>query len=465
MNNLLRFRSFFRPLLFPVMCTLSLLAAVGTRAEDSPGPDSEVLMKNAALYYWQAMASMKVPKTPEDTASTAFIRGELPDLPPSAFSIRKDAAVWLIEENALITSLRQAQMEDICSFPIRQTGSPALNLTHLPPMRSMTLYALEVAKAYEYAENTAGAAGVYILLLDMIRDLHQDNNMTSAQAAYTMLQDVVLAVEGFASRNPPAEVLTRFLGYFESHPELPFRLGDYLVAESQRYSDWLMEDPAKLLPRLSSLYDREQDQPAVFKLTSLSLEEQVDKLEGWIQGYQSRMRELASWVEKPYLIGLPQLNELDDQLEKEVENEGVETENPLLPLLIPYIRSLYERSLLAKGQYSMMRLALESAQYEALIGKWPKKLSDLEAFTNRTAPLDPFTGDKIFFRIRSKAPSIALRVPKWIANEEVLLDRLQVGIRNDLDSKNFQRFQKQSIKKFIEARKNAPIVDPNKKPR
>lgn len=442
------------------ICALLGFSALSVSAEDHPAPDRKALMNNAALYYWKAMASLQIPRTPQGLASTAFIRQDLYQLPPSAFSVRKDAAVWLIGENAFVASLRQARMVDVCAFPIRQAGSPALNLTHLAPMREIIRYGLEISKAYEYAENYIGAAEIYILLLDMIRKLHQDSNLTSAQAGWAMLQDVALGLEGFVIRNQSTEVLDILLRYFDDNPELPFRIGDYLRAESQRYSEWLMEDPAKILPRLSSLYGRESDQPAVLKLSTLSGDEQIAKLKGWIQGYQNRISELASWVGKPYLVGMSNLEMLDEELEKELQLDGGEVPNPLLPLLVPYTRSVYEKSLLAQGQYRMMRTALEAARYESVLGQWPKNLDSLEAFSSRIPPLDPFTGNQIFFRIRNKAPYIALRAPKWIAEEPSLIYRLQLAIRKTRDSNNFQRLQKAAVQNFIEARKNDPNIYP-----
>jgi hypothetical protein len=426
-------------------------------------PNQKSLMNNAALYYWKAMASMQVPRTSQDIASTAFIQQELYRFPPSVFSIRKDVAVWLISENALIASLRQGRMEKDCAFPIHQANSPSLNLTHLTPMREMTRYCLEISKAYEYAENYAGAAGVYILLQDMISKLHQDNNMTSAQAGWSMLQDVAQGLEGYATRKQSPEALESILRYFDANPELQFRISEYLLGESQRYSEWLIEDPTKIIRRLSSLYGRKPDQPGVLKLASLSMDDQVLKLEDWIQGYQNHMAELAKWVDKPYLVGLPQLELLDDNLEKEINKDGGDVENPLLPLLVPYMRRVYERSLLAKGQYRMMRTVLEAARYESLVGQWPKNLDTLEEFSGRTTPLDPFTGNKLFFRIRNKAPYISLRAPKWMAQEDTMVYRLMLAIRKTRDQNNFHRLQQSTVKKFIEKQKNQPLITPDTK--
>lgn len=441
------------------------VAAADALPETAPGelsPDQRsLIMENGALYYLRAMEARRPAQTPEQAAVLAYIREQLPPQPPTVFNIRTDVAGWLVNETDMVSFLSRALQAPYCLFPIRTPGSPDLRLSHLLPMRRLGLHLLQMTKAYEFTENDAEAGKIFMAQLAMMSDLAEDRNLTSMQAASVLLQDGLETFEGFISRTPPAPSLEPILGFFRSVPEFPFTPAQYLEDEAERYIQWLTEESGTPLQRIESLYGDLRPQPGTLALAPLDEAEQRQRLGRWIEGYRERMQALAREMEKPYLIGLGPLQDLDQQLEKVRSAAPGDVNNPLIPLLVPIVTPTFERYHLARGQYIQYQLMAQAARYHDLIREWPKNLKALQTFMNEELPIDPFSGNPIFYRLRRDGPQWVLRVPKWMAREQSLVHRIDLGERRKRDDQIGQNIQRQAVQGYIRDRQNEPTVNPD----
>lgn len=423
-------------------------------SDEQPTEEQRLMIqRNAALHYWKAIASQNTALSPEDAATLMFINQDFQGLPPSALEIRQDAARWMINETALIASLNQAASLPVCIFATEEPDSPRLRLTHLAPLRTLLLYGISISKAFEYVENTDGAAGLYTILLDMTLKLNQDRSPLSSRVGMNLLQDLLMGLEGFTLREPPLESLEILEFFFANNPEAPFSIAQGLADDAERIADWLRSSPETLLDRLSSLYGKNRaPSAAILLLSTLPVEEQMARVELWLDEYLTRINALHSLFEKPYLAGLAEINDYD---RTRTELPDATVENPLLPLLLPAARDLYEREQLAKGHYTIMKILVSAARYRALIGKWPKNLDVLKTFTNRSFAPDPFSGQPIHYRLKNDLPRLVIRTPKQMAAANQVIYTIDLSVRKNQDQDAVHRLRQAATRQFIETRMSA----------
>jgi hypothetical protein len=432
------------PVVILLACTV--LAGLPADAENPPPAD---LSQNAALEYWKAIALMRFPVTRQELEFYPFVEDTLINLPSQCFALRPETARWLLGDRPMIQAFSRAVTLEDCVFNLETDTGRGYNLTHLLELRRLARRALNISKAYEYVDNTEGAAEVYANLISLCRHLDQDQNITSGLSAAEILQATVAHLEGFYARQPSLEAV-EFLNHYMKSLEQPiFHLDDYIRRQARHDEQWLTSDPGRLPQRLAELYGDRTSKPALDLLMSLSKEQRAELLETWLEGYRRHMEELAVSAAKPYLLGVEMIRFLDDQIEQVPADKLSKDTNPLIPLLVNPLREQYERFLLADAQLGLAVVMSQAAHYKSLIGHWPPDMATLEKYTNRSIPLDPFSGKPFHYRLRNNEPRIIARVPKWMAAKKGTLYTIDMAERKEADKKTFQAFAKVMRKKQL----------------
>jgi hypothetical protein len=414
-----------------VTAMLGLLIPAGPLPAAQP-PKLPEPTENAALYYWKAVGLMQQPQTRDQLDLAQFADGTLRELPPQVFIVRPDVLRWLLNERSVFAALNQASQFKTCAFTLHAPGTPGLDVSHLPRLRALVRRVLGATKACEYADNREGAAIVYADLLTLVRNLDQDRNFTSGFAAAEMLQEIVLSLEGFISREPPVAVADMLAGYFKSAASPVFNPAAYLLEEARANSAWLLAEPERAEEKLSRLYGNASQRPAVEQLMSLDGVRKEQRLRGWAQEYVVRMKDMAEAMQMPFGSATTRLRELDAEREamRRSPNGG---DNPLVPLLVPALSLTYQRFLLAEAQFDMAEILACAAAFRQGTGTWPGAIAEINLFMKRPMAQDPFTGEDFYFRLARDMPAVAARIPKSLAAVPGLLYRIELAPRRKVD--------------------------------
>lgn len=392
--------------------------------------------QNAALHYWKAGALIRAPVTKDELEFARKADVLLADVSPAIFVSQPELLQWLLGTGAMLPALHQARACAVSQFTIRPGPEPFLDLSHLPVLRAATRRAHAMAKAYEFVDNTPGAAAIYVDLLKMVQHLDQDRNLISGFVAADLLQLNLSELESFLSRNQSAEAVAPLAEYFNSLPTPVFHPGKYLRDEVRRYGDWLLADPARAEERLSRLYRNTKSKPAVEKLITLDPQKKKARLKNWVDDYRERMADLADAVDLPFASGLPRVRRLDEQRESVQPSAPAPGDNPLVPLLVPKGADMYERFLLAEAQLSMLQILCAAAACRADTGFWPENIDAVSRHARTTMPKDPFSGEKFYYRLEGGMPVIITRVPKRMMSKKGASYHIGLGDRKKLDESN-----------------------------
>ncbi|MFH0954373.1 MAG: hypothetical protein V1873_08595 [Verrucomicrobiota bacterium] len=411
--------------------------------------------QNAALFYWKAIALEQVPETAEQVELVRFVDRELEPLPPRVFAAEPEALRWLINERPMLTALNQGARRTACAFPIRTPRDVALDLSHIPRLRLLSVRALAAAKAYEYADNTQGAATIYVDLLRMTKQLDQDNNLTSGLFGAELLQKLLWELEGFLSRVQPGDSVALLSREFKDNRPALFRVGNYLREEAQRYGEWLLADADRAAERLNRLYGNAANRPAVEQLVTLEAKKKEERLRTWVDDYRKRMKSLADAMELPYASALPRVRGLDAQ-KLAAQRDAGGGNNPLIPLLVPDAAELYERLMLAEGHYGMIDILAQAALFRADLGAWPASLAELAQFARRSLPKDPFSGEDFYYKLDGDRPELALRIPRKMASAKGFLYTINLDRRRAGDEQRLSEAMK-TIAQERRENPNAPV--------
>jgi hypothetical protein len=399
---------------------------------------------------------MRQPRTPEELQIVKFVDADLDDLPPRLFSLRPVIAQWLLQERPVVAALTTAATMPYCDFQVHTGGNPFPDLEHLPEMQRLTERALATAKAYEYAENQQGTAGIYYGLFQLVENLDQDRNLTSGLRAADLLQSVFYELEGFLSRDPSENAMDILADFFRDIERPVFHLGDYILQEGQRLGRWLMEDPLLAERRLARLYGRAAKRPAIDKLVTLSPQRKERRLQDWVMEYESWMIRLADAMQQPYDKAHDLLEDLTREKEKLKAKEDAPGVNPLIPLLVPSLDEVYDRFMLAEAQFSMARILTMAGLYRARNGRWPIDLQEIETVTIRPLPDDPFNDKSFYYKLVKLRPRIITRVPRWLARNDGYIYLADLARRRKQDERRFA-----DAYKIYREQVNASIIDIN----
>lgn len=416
----------------------------------APSGPAQNLSDNAALAYWKAAAVTLLPSTDNQIKLMEQIDGELSELPPRVLSVQPDALRWLLSEQRMLAALAEGARQAPCAFNIYEGMKPAPDVTHLPVLRDLTRQTLVVAKAYEYVDNPEGAGQIYANLLKLVQHLDQDRTLYSCAAAQELLQTILRGLEGFVSRSPSAAAFTALSRLFRDAPENILHPAEALEEERIRYTEWLLEDPALVINRLSQLYSDAKTQPAAARLVTLDEEDQQRRLRLWLDEYRYWIADAAAAFELPYREGIVQLQEMDRAREA-MRKDPTGGDNPLIPLLVPPdLAKLYQRLLLAEAQFDMAEILCLAGQFRSQTGVWPERLADIQPLGYRVIPIDPFSTRPFFYKLSHGLPVIITKIPRWMTRE---------GYVYELDLYTRQRHDKsiadRAIDLYREENKNA----------
>jgi len=419
-------------ILYFAILTMILFALPGRAQGQREGCD------NAATDYWKATAMIGGPQTIEELEISQFINTVLVELPPRFFSLRPDIAQGLLDERPVVATLADGAIKPYCNFCVHDGNSPFLNLDHLTYMTALTGRGLAIARAYEYAENLEGVAGIYYSLLKLTQNLDQDNNLSSGLKAAQLLQLILQNIEGFLSRDPSIESLEILTDFFESVEQPVFHISTYLHAEGSRFGRWLLEDPMHVDRKLSMLYGRSARKPAIDKLVTLTPDRKERRLQDWVMNYETRMIRLAEATEEPYRKAVTILSKLDKIKNEMKANEDAPGVNPLIPLLVPSMEKVYQRFELAEAQFGMARIITLAALYRARNNRWPVKLAEIRPLARKPLPEDPFSEKPFYYKLVSLRPRMITRLPRWMAKDNDLLYSLNLAKRRRNDAQRYQ---------------------------
>lgn len=400
-------------------------------------------IENAAYHYLKAASLMPYPMTAEQFDMLMFARTEMRELPPQGFNAWPEAARWLLRQDAALEALARATRCRRCNFDIHRKPSPMLKLDHLGVMRRLVNYGMAVTKAYEYAQNPRTAAEIYAYLLRLIFDLDQDRNLNSALVAVDELQLLMGELIPFLERTDDAEAAQRLVRVLRSASRPVFHLGEYLREESRRFSLWLLMNCDAAVEKLNRLYGQLEQRPAVDRLLAVEGAQREDLLRQWVMDYESRMIRLADAVERPYLKGISIVRPMDRQREALVRAKGelAAGANPLVPLLQPRMERIYQRMLLAEGQVETLRLLCAASIYRSRKGRWPLSTTELYQGREQRIPRDPFSGEKLYYRLVRARPRIVIRVPRWMSRRK--------GFRYVFDLSEMREQQQHNLERFL----------------
>lgn len=422
-------------------CLALSLACAGTSAFAEPASRGEPAVvdsfDNAAMDYWRAAALMQPALSLEEFQFIEFAEGPLLALPPRIFSTRPLIARWLLLERPMLNALATGAEKTHCLFD-PPTDYPMVEELFSMCVRPLTLRGLAVAKAAEFVENERLAATIYVNLLRMADHIHEDLSWAHARSAMNVLQQVLVDLEGFCSREPPTRAVQILSDYFEDLDRPRFPVGDYLRKESERYADWLEIDIREAPAKLERLYGEAELMPAVDKLVTLERDEQRERLRGWVAEYRKLCEQLANVMAQPYERALPLLEKADEQLDKWRADPAAPGVNPLLPLLVPPLTGLYERFLLAEAQWTMAEIAVMAAAYKDFTRVWPASLEELQRFSERSFASDPFSGRPFLYALHRGQPRVSCRAPREMARRPDLVTSLDFHERQEEDRVNLE---------------------------
>lgn len=429
----------------------TLAAGVATTAADTVAggePATIDAFDNAAMDYWRAAALMQPPLSIEEFQFIEFAEVPLLVLPPRIFSSRPHMARWLLQERPMLQALEAAGAKSYCLFD-PPTNHPMVDDHFSMCVRPLTLRALAAAKAAEFVENQRLTATIYVSLLQMTDHVHEDLTWVHARAAINVLQQVLLEIEGFCSREPPQRAVKILSDYLSELDRPRFPIGDYLRKESQRYAEWLELDIRDTPDKLKRLYGDAALMPAVDKLVTLERAEQKKRLRGWVAEYRELCDKLATAMEQPYDRAFPLLEKADEHLRKLVADPAGAGVNPLLPLLVPELSGLYERFLLAEAQWTMADIAVMAAAYKEFTRAWPASLDELQRFAGRAFAADPFSGRPLLYALHKGQPRVSARAPREMARRRDLITALDFHDRQEEDRVNLEAMMQRDDQDMI----------------
>ena len=410
------------------------------------------LAQNAALHYLKAAALLDAPRTELELATQDFISTELPLLPPNVFAAHPEALRALLRDRPSLMALNNGARQTLCVFPVK-TDSATPDLTHLPPLRSMAYRALMLAKAYEYVDNPQGAAGVYVDIFRLVEHLDQDRNVTSGLLAGDLIQLTLSELEGFLSREQPADALSLLTRYFDKSPRRVLRLPTYLRDDSEQNASWLLGRGDRPEERVARLYGNVRSKPAVDKLVTLDKARKEQRLREWVEEYQGRMEAMAVAAEQPFATGIKKMAGMDAE-RTAMEKDRTGGKNPLIPLLMPQGVDLYQLFLLAEAQYDAASILSYAAAARAANKKWPDRIDDITLFAHHAMPTDVFSGKDFYYHIDRGEPELIIRIPKKMSLQPEYLYNMNFARR----LKNDGAHGAEAIQRLQEERKRNPLL-------
>jgi hypothetical protein len=277
-------------------------------------------------------------------------------------------------------------------------------------------------------------------VLRLLNRLDEDLLWVSAYQHATLLPQVVSAVEGFCSRRPPRQALAALADYLAGLDRPCFTLAAYLRKEAGNYQAWLLGDPAEVEARLNLVYGQATLRPAIDKLTTLAPADKTARLKAWLEEYGREMAGLCERVAQPHGRAVRAIEAVDERVADLAGDPSGEGVNPLIPLLMQPFARTYEHFLAAEAAYTMMDIIVAAAVHSDFTGRWPASLEELESFTGRSFPLDPFTGKPHRYRLRGELPEVSARFPGWLERQTRLPEVLGLRDRIERDAGNLERF-------------------------
>ena len=385
---------------------------------------------NAAYDYWRALAHRRTAGTAEEVDIARFIDQSLPALPPKIFAHRPEIGQWLIGERLMLEALHQGGLKPACAFNPAEAGWIKPDLSYPPLLRDLMRRALAVAKAFEFIGKHDAVTSIYIDLFRMLDHIDADLNWVSGYYCVRQAPVIVRHIEGYLSRTPPraaVEPLEKYLATMD-RPRYPLR--KFLRREMRNYAQWLVEDLDEVERKLAGMYGDQLITPAVDRLQDLSPGKKRAQLVAWLEGYEEEIRALAAAMEAPYRQGIELIREMDRRIDGIRRDPVHPNTNPLLPLLMPPMTETLEQFLAAEAAYGMVEIMAAAAVFRDFVGEWPETREELEQFSRRSLPRDPFTGEPFAYALRRGGPRIEAAVPDWMAREENSFVRgLDLGVR------------------------------------
>lgn len=385
---------------------------------------------NAAFFCWKAIGLLRPARTPGQLELLRFVEEELPLLPPRILEARPSVLNWLLSEQPVREALARASACAECDFGARSPGGPFLDVAHLPRLTLLCRRVCAMAQALDFASREAEAAQAHVALLDMIRRVEAEKNAVSGLAAAEMTQAVIESVEGFLVGEPGPEALAALTNGFGGAAGPSFDSASWLRDEADRWSAWVRQDPVGAIERMRIRLGAGPLAPAVERAAAAASAEDASVFEGWLSGYRARMEELARAMEQPFREGAPILLRLDAERMESLKVPDAAA-NPLILLLVPPAAEMDQRCRLARAQWDMAALLYAAAARRAREGRWPERPP------GRRVPRDPFSGERLSYRLARGQPVVGVRIPKAMAETGRYLYLLDLAGRARRDEERF----------------------------
>ncbi len=359
---------------------------------------------NAAIHYWAAVALLPRAQTQEEIDAIEFIEGDLQKLPPAALE-GKELVIGLLRKNKdSMRELREGALKTVSNFDLAYEDGPAMLLSHLMHMRTLTWHALAVALLHQYEGEAEKAIEIYGDLVKMAAHLDQDKNLISGLLGCAIVAMTTQEIEGFLSREPDGDASELLLKAIDEVPAKPLDIADSVRAEAQVSGDWYLRTlPSKAdeLVEISGISGK--------ILTGLSASEKEQLVKQWIAEYRKVLNEFAAALQAPYW----QTRHVIQAMEKSCQDANSEhaQRSPLIPLFVPALSRAADQFALPEAKLAMCRILCAASLLKARTGKYPEAISELAEFFPDGLPLDPFTGKDYTYRLEGGMPYIRCNPP------------------------------------------------------
>ncbi|MBU1910770.1 MAG: hypothetical protein KJ726_12045, partial [Verrucomicrobia bacterium] len=349
------------------------------------------------------------------------------------FEARPAVLGWLLSEQAIRDALQDALPCAECDFGVRHDEGPFLDLSHVPRLTALCRRVCAMPQALEYAGRPEETARAYVGLLRMIRWLDTDRTLASGLAAADMMQTVLWSMESFLGGGPPAEGLVPLADFFRETDGPLLHPADDLRAEAERLGRWLLREGPAAAAQMRRRIGEGPLASALAKVEAALAEEDRSVFDGWVAEYRSRMKELADAFDQPFAQGALILKKRDAERAALLESPDT-APNPLLVLLVPVAVEIHQRLLLANAQWDMAALLCVAAERQARTGSWPDVPKTLAKRLGRAFPMDPFSGERMHYRVIKGRPVLGVRIPRAMAESKRWIYTLDVAERARRDT-------------------------------
>ena len=408
---------------------------------------------NAALDYWKAGALLRPILSQGELEAAVFIEKQLHLLPPRVFSLRPEAARWLLEERPMLLALHDGVDKPYCQF--NPPGVPEPDLTYRGVMGKVIRRALAAASAFEFIDSEGTTSRIYVDVLRLVDHLDDDMTWSSAYDAMGRLPAVQDAIAGFLSRNPARQSIEP-LNEFLSGMQRPVHSIDELLREEMRgYVRGLLTDVEGIDRNVLSFYKEGEAALAANLLLPLDEEGKKKQLVAWLDGYQNEVSGLALAASRPYPEAIRIIEESDKRIAAMKKDPDKAQANPILPLLMPPLTRTYQQFLAAEASHTMLQILVAAAIYSDFVREWPEDLKVLEQFAGVSFAPDPFTMKPIDFDQQRDGVRVRIRAPKWIGKETRIRVEFDLDEVFERNAKNYEALVKSIDEKQRAQRRQA----------